>query len=76
MPPTAKPNSENRVCHLKSLHRGKGLIYAARVMAGLVPATRREVFERLKHFRTQNALSSIFPNRPPAGGVRASLRKR
>ena len=29
-------------------YRGKNLIYAARVRAGLVPATRREVFERLK----------------------------
>src|SRR5271168_2098474 len=33
-------------------HGDNGLIYAARVRAGLVPATRREVFERLKHLRT------------------------
>jgi ATP-dependent DNA ligase len=33
-------------------YRGKDLIYAARVRAGLVPATRREVFERLKHLKT------------------------
>jgi ATP-dependent DNA ligase len=34
------------------LYRGKELIYAARVRAGLVPATRREVFERIKHLKT------------------------
>ena len=28
------------------VYRGKDLIYAARVRAGLVPATRREVFEQ------------------------------
>jgi hypothetical protein len=33
-------------------YRGKDLIYAARVRAGLVPATRRELFEKLKHLRT------------------------
>lgn len=33
-------------------YRGKDLIYAARVRAGLVPATRREVFERIKHLKT------------------------
>jgi bifunctional non-homologous end joining protein LigD len=33
-------------------YRHNDLIYAARVRAGLVPATRREVFERLKHLRT------------------------
>jgi DNA ligase D-like protein (predicted ligase) len=33
-------------------HRGKDLIYAARVRAGFVPATRREVFEKLKHLKT------------------------
>ncbi len=31
------------------VYRGKDLIYAARVRAGLVPATRRELFEKLKH---------------------------
>ena len=33
-------------------YRGKDLIYAARVRAGLVPATRRDIFERLKHLKT------------------------
>ena len=42
------------------------LIYAARVSAGLVPATRREVFERLKHLRTPKC---PFVNLPePAAG--------
>jgi DNA ligase D-like protein (predicted ligase) len=33
-------------------YRGKDLIYAARVRAGFVPATRRDVFERLKGLKT------------------------
>lgn len=32
-------------------YRGKDLIYAARVRAGLVPATRREVFGKIKHLK-------------------------
>jgi bifunctional non-homologous end joining protein LigD len=47
-------------------YRGKDLMYAARVRAGLVPATRRQVFERLKHFR---APKCPFVNLPePAAG--------
>jgi bifunctional non-homologous end joining protein LigD len=34
-------------------YRGKDLIYAARVRAGFVPATRREVFGKIKHLKTQ-----------------------
>jgi bifunctional non-homologous end joining protein LigD len=33
-------------------YRGKDLIYAAPVRAGLVPATRREVFIKIKHLKT------------------------
>jgi bifunctional non-homologous end joining protein LigD len=33
-------------------YRGKDLIYAARVRAGFVPATRREVFNKIKHLKT------------------------
>jgi ATP-dependent DNA ligase len=47
-------------------YRGKDLVYAARVRAGLVPATRREVFERLKHLKTAKC---PFVNLPePAAG--------
>ena len=47
-------------------YRGKDLIYAARVRAGLVPATRRHVFERLKHLKTPRC---PFVNLPePAAG--------
>ena len=47
-------------------YRGKDLIYAARVRAGLVPATRRDVFERLKHLQTAKC---PFVNLPePAAG--------
>ena len=33
-------------------YRGKDLIYAARVRAGFIPATRREVFAQIKHLKT------------------------
>ena len=33
-------------------YRGEHLIYAGRVRAGFVPATRRAIFERIKHLRT------------------------
>jgi DNA ligase D-like protein (predicted ligase) len=47
-------------------YRGKEVIYAARVRAGLVPATRRDVFERLKHLKTAKC---PFVNLPePAAG--------
>ena len=42
-------------------YRGKDLIYAARVRAGLVPATRREVFERLKHLKTPKCPFTNLP---------------
>jgi ATP-dependent DNA ligase len=47
-------------------YRSKDLIYAARVRAGLVPATWRAVFELLKHLRTPKC---PFANlTPPAAG--------
>jgi hypothetical protein len=57
-------------------YRGKDLVYAARVRASLVPATRRESFERLKPLKTPNARSSIFPGQPPADGVKDSPRRK
>ena len=47
-------------------YRYNGLIYAARVRAGLVPATRHEVFERLKHLRTPKCPFVNLPE-PVAG---------
>jgi bifunctional non-homologous end joining protein LigD len=44
-------------------YRGKDLIYAARVRAGLVPATRREVFEKIKHLKMPKC---PFANLPEA----------
>jgi DNA ligase D-like protein (predicted ligase) len=47
-------------------YRGKDLIYASRVRAGLVPATRRDVFDRIKHLKT---IKCPFANLPePAAG--------
>ena len=42
-------------------YRGRELIYAARVRAGLVPATRRAVFEKVKHLK---AAKYPFANLP------------
>ena len=47
-------------------YREKDLIYGARVRAGLVPATRREVFERLKRLRTPKCPFVNLPE-PSAG---------
>jgi DNA ligase D-like protein (predicted ligase) len=48
-------------------YRNKDLFYAARVRAGLVPATRREVFGRIKHLKTPNC---PFANLPEAAAGR------
>jgi DNA ligase D-like protein (predicted ligase) len=48
------------------VYRGKDLIYAARVRAGLIPATRREVFERIKHLKTPKCPFANLPE--PAAG--------
>lgn len=40
---------------------GKDLVYAARVRVGLVPATRREVFERIKHLKTTKCPFASLP---------------
>jgi DNA ligase D-like protein (predicted ligase) len=42
-------------------YRGKDLIYAARVRAGFVPATRREVFDKIKHLKTPKCPFSNLP---------------
>ena len=47
-------------------YRGKDLIYAARVRAGLVPASRRQVFERIKLLETPRCPFSNLPE--PAAG--------
>ena len=43
-------------------YRGKELIYASRVRAGFIPATRRKVFDQIKHLTTTKV-----PIRQPAG---------
>ena len=45
-------------------YRGKDLIYAAKVRAGFVPATRREVFARIKDLKNK---PSSFVNLPEKG---------
>jgi ATP-dependent DNA ligase len=57
-------------------YRGKDLIYAARVRAGLVPATRREVFDKIKHLKTPKCPFAPFPSWLPADGARGSLRRK
>jgi DNA ligase D-like protein (predicted ligase) len=48
-------------------YRGKDLIYASRVRAGFVPATRRQVFDQLKHLTTSKC---PFANLPEAASGR------
>jgi DNA ligase D-like protein (predicted ligase) len=42
-------------------YRGKDLIYASRVRAGFIPATRREVFEKIKHLKTPKCPFANLP---------------
>jgi ATP-dependent DNA ligase len=51
---------------LVAFYRGKDLIYAARVRAGLVPATRREVFKRIEHVTTPKCPFANLPEAPPS----------
>lgn len=48
-------------------YRGKDLIYAARVRAGFVPATRREVFAQIKDLQIEDC---PFSNLPETGAGR------
>jgi DNA ligase D-like protein (predicted ligase) len=47
------------------LYRGKDLIYVARVRAGFVPATRRETFDKIKHFKTSTCPFANLPETTP-----------
>jgi ATP-dependent DNA ligase len=49
-------------------YRGKELIYAAKVCAGFVPATRREVFSHIKDLKTPKC---PFVNLPEKGEGRS-----
>jgi DNA ligase D-like protein (predicted ligase) len=42
-------------------YRGKDLIYGARVRAGLVPATRRAIFEKIRHLGTPHCPFANLP---------------
>ncbi len=42
-------------------YRGKDLIYASRVRAGFVPATRRKVFDQIKHLTTSKCPFANLP---------------
>jgi ATP-dependent DNA ligase len=44
-------------------YRGKDLIYAGRVRAGFVPATRKEVFAKIKHLKTDKCPFSNLPEK-------------
>jgi ATP-dependent DNA ligase len=51
-------------------YRGSGLIYAGRVRAGFVPATRRQVFEQIKHLKTDRCPFANLPEKT-AGRLKA-----
>ncbi len=44
-------------------YRGNDLYYAARVRAGFVPATRRQVFEQIKHLKTERCSFVNLPEK-------------
>jgi DNA ligase D-like protein (predicted ligase) len=45
------PGTQGFDALIVGFYRGKELIYAARVRGGFIPATRREVFEQIKHLK-------------------------
>lgn len=47
-------------------YRGEELIYASRVRAGFIPATRRKVFDQIKHLTTTKCPFANLPE--PASG--------
>jgi len=57
-------------------YRGKDLIYAARVRAGFVPATRRETFAKTKHLETSTCPLPICPRQRLGGGGKVPRRQR
>ncbi|CAN5441391.1 hypothetical protein BH10ACI4_BH10ACI4_28310 [soil metagenome] len=46
------PGTQGFDALIVGFYRGNDFIYAARVRAGFVPATRKEVFEQIKHLKT------------------------
>ena len=44
-------------------YRGSDLIYAGRVRAGFVPATRRQVYEQIKHLKTDRCPFANLPEK-------------
>jgi bifunctional non-homologous end joining protein LigD len=46
-------------------YKGKDLYYAARVRAGFVPATRRQVFDTIKHLKTAKCPFVNLPEKEP-----------
>jgi len=46
-------------------YRGEDLIYSARVRAGFVPRTRREVFEEIRHLRIAKCPFANLPETEP-----------
>jgi DNA ligase D-like protein (predicted ligase) len=58
------PGSQGFDALIVGFYRGKDLIFAARVRAGFVPASRREVFAQIKKFKTAKC---PFVNLPEIG---------
>ncbi len=57
-------------------YQGESLYYAARVRAGFVPATRRQVFEQIKALKTANCPFVNLPEKQAGRWGRVSQRKR
>lgn len=55
------PGSNGFDALIVGFYRGKDLQFAARVRAGFVPATRREVFSKIKHLKTAKCPFANLP---------------
>jgi bifunctional non-homologous end joining protein LigD len=55
------PGTQGFDAHIVGYYRGKDLMFAARVRAGFVPATRREVFAKIKALKIPNCPFANLP---------------
>jgi ATP-dependent DNA ligase len=59
------PGSHGFDALIVGFYQGKQLMFASRVRAGFVPATRREVFAQIKGLKTQNCPFVNLPEKEP-----------
>jgi bifunctional non-homologous end joining protein LigD len=59
------PGSNGFDALIVGFYQGKDLLFAARVRAGFIPATRREVFSKIKHLKTPKCPFANLPETSP-----------